>query len=46
MEKLILLQIDIMYFETKYNEELVPLRKYRYWESLRKAKELFEEENK
>ncbi len=40
MIKLLLIQIDLFYFEYMYNKEQVPLKKYRYWESLRKVKEL------
>ncbi len=31
---LVLLNIDIIYFENKYKNEIVPLKKYFYWESL------------
>lgn len=31
---LILLHIDIIYFENSYKNEVVPLRKYFYWEAL------------
>ena len=41
---LLLLQIDLFYFETMYEKEQVPLKKYRYWESLRKIKELMKGE--
>lgn len=44
MITLLLLQIDLFYFETMYEKEQVPLKKYRYWESLRKVKRLAKEE--
>jgi hypothetical protein len=44
MIKLLLLQIDLFYFDYMYNKEQVPLKKYRYWESLRKIKELMKGE--
>lgn len=34
---LLLLQIDIIYFENKYKNEIVPLRKYFYWETLKEC---------
>jgi len=46
MIKLLLLQIDIIYFENKYINEEVPLKKYRYWEVLNKCYKLMEEVSK
>lgn len=34
LENLVLLQINIIYFENKFNSGKVPLRKYFYWELL------------
>ena len=44
MIKLLLIQIDLFYFEYMYEKEQVPLKKYRYWESLRRVKRLAKEE--
>ena len=43
MIKLLLLQINLFYFEYLYEREEVPLRKYRYWEALEKCKKLMKE---
>jgi len=37
---LILLDIDTYYFEQKFKEEKLPLKKYRYWQLLQKCYEL------
>lgn len=34
LENLVLLQINIIYFENKFDFEKVPLRKYFYWKLL------------
>lgn len=43
LEYLILFQIKIFKFENMYDDELVPLRKYRIWVALKELYKLFEE---
>ena len=42
MIRLLLLQIELMYFEALYERELVPITKYKYWEVTQRIKRMME----
>ena len=45
MIELILLQIDIIFYENKYKYERIPLKKYYYWKMLQICYERWKSEN-